>query len=238
MDKCHTTTGCRQSVTRVNTRFAPIGFLLLYSLLLTPCSSIYASEPESALSRMQQRYASVETISGSFRLTYSDLGIEQVESGEFWLKKPALMRWEYRHPEEKLFVADGRETFFYEPLERQVTVQSFTAEELLSTPLKFLLGAQDIEESFFIEPEYEPSEGPGGTRVVRLIPRSEAGYTFLVLEIDGASYDLRRLTIHEQSGNTLEYYFGDLKTNVKVGSGKFRFKIPEGVEVHRMESYE
>ena len=236
MDKRQTTSKRRPFVTRANTRFAPTVFLLFCSLLLAPCSLIYASDAETALERMQRRYASVKTISGSFRLTYSDFGIEQVESGEFWLKKPAFMRWEYRDPEEKLFIADGRETFFYEPLDRQVTVQAFTAEELLSTPLKFLLGAEDIAESFVIEPEYEFGHESEGVQIFRLIPKNETGYTFLILEIDGTSYDLNRLTIREQSGNTLEYYFSGLKTGVKVNDQMFRFKIPDDVEEHRLDN--
>lgn len=228
---------CLLFVSRANKRFVPTVCLLLFCLLF-PTFSVCASEAEDALTGMQRRYASVETISGSFRLTYSDQSIEQAESGEFWLKKPALMRWEYRDPEEKLFVADGRETFFYVPLDKQVTVQSFTAEELMSTPLKFLLGGQDIGEGFLIEPVYEFGDKSGGTQIVRLIPKSEAEYSFLILEIDGKSHDLRRLTIREHSGNNLEYFLTDLKTNVKVSDKKFRFKIPEDAEVHRMENYE
>jgi outer membrane lipoprotein carrier protein len=238
MDNLHTKTDCRQFVKRANTRFAPTVFLLFCSLLLAPCFLVYASDAEEALAAMQRRYASVETISGSFRLTYSDFGIEQVESGEFWLKKPAFMRWEYRHPEEKLFIADGRETFFYEPLDRHVTVQSFTAEELLSTPLTFLLGSKDIGESFVIEPEYDLDPESEGTQIVRLIPKSEMEYTFLVLEIDEASSDLRRLVIRELAGNTLEYLFTDLETNAKVSDKKFSFEFPDDVEVHRLENYE
>lgn len=190
------------------------------------------------MAAMQQHYASAQTISGTFRLTYTDTGIVQMESGKFWLKKPALMRWEYREPYQKLFVADGKETFLYEPLDGQVTVQSFTAEELLSTPLQFLLGGGNIGESYLIEPVAEFEGKSGGERCVRLLPRSEAEYAFLILEIDEASSDLRRLTIQEHTGNTLEYFFADLKTNVKAGDEMFRFKIPEDAEVHRMERYE
>lgn len=222
---------------RGNTRFAPTCCLLLF-ILLIPFSLAYASDAETALEGMQRRYAAVQTISGFFRLSYSDQSIEQVESGEFWLKKPAFMRWEYRHPEEKLFIADGRETFFYVPMDRQVTVQSFTAEELLSTPLKFLLGGSDVEESFFIESGYEFGGEFEGTQTFRLIPKSETEYSFLILEIDEISFDLKRLAIREHSGNILEYVFTDLKTNVKVSDKKFRFKIPEDAEVHRMENYE
>ncbi len=218
-------------------RFAPTVYLLLF-YFLTSSFFVFASDEETAMAGMQRRYASVQTISGSFRLSYSDQSIEQVETGVFWLKKPAFMRWEYRHPEEKLFIADGRETYFYVPGDRQVTVQSFTAEELLSTPLKFLLGAEDAGESFYIEPELVPDKASEGAQFVRLIPKSEADYAFLILEIDKASHDLRRLTIREHSGNILEYAFADLKTDVKVSNKMFRFKIPEDAEVHRMENYE
>ncbi len=224
-------------LSRADTRFAPTECLLFFFLLASVFFA-HASEAETALTGMQRRYAAVQTISGSFRLSYIDQSIEQVESGEFWLKKPAFMRWEYRQPEEKLFIADGRETFFYEPLDRHVTVQSFTADELMSTPLKFLLGAQDIQEAYVIEPATESGIRSEGTQVVRLIPKNEAEYDFLILEIDELSSELRRLAVREKSGNTLEYRFSDLKTNVRVGDEKFRFKIPEGAEVHRMESYE
>jgi len=236
MDRRQTTSKRRPFVTRANTRFTPTGFLIF--ILLIPFPPAYASNAETALEGMQRRYASVETISGSFRLTYSDQGIEQVESGEFWLKKPAFMRWEYRYPEEKLFIADGRETYFYEPLDRQVTVQSFTAEELLSTPLKFLLGAEGIDNSFVVEPEHEIGHESEGMVSVRLTPRSEAEYAFLVLEIDAATSGLRRLTIYEQSGDTLEYQFSDLKMNVKVSNEKFKFKIPDDTEVYRLDNNE
>ena len=235
MNKRQITTSCR-----LQTADYRLPFCLLTSVfcLLTSVSFVFASDAEAALAAMQRRYASVQTISGSFRLTNTDIGIEQVESGEFWLKKPALMSWEYHEPEEMLLVADGKEIFFYVPLDRQVTVQSFTAEELMSTPLKFLLGGKDIEESFFIESGYEFSEGSGNTQIVKLTPKNETLYKFLILEIDEKSSDLRRLTIRELSGRILEYVFTDLKMNVKVSDKKFRFEIPDDVEVHYQESSE
>lgn len=244
MDKQRTATYCRLLASRANTRFAPTDCRLLFCLLatvfflLSPFSLVFAADAESALSGMQRRYASVKTISGFFQISYTSPEIEQVESGEFWLKKPALMRWEYRHPEEKLFVADGKETYFYEPLDRQVTVQPFTAEDLRNTPLKFLLGEEDIGSGFSIEPVHELGKESGGTQTVRLIPKSRMEYAFLILEIDETSFDLRRLAIHEQGGNTLEYIFTDLKTNGKISDRKFRFKIPEDAEVYRMENME
>jgi outer membrane lipoprotein carrier protein len=210
-------------------------------LLLPACcllfflSTAYTSDVETVLSRMQQRYASIDTIAGSFVLTNTaPHGIEQVEKGVFWLKKPALMRWEYSDPEGMLFIADGKESFIYDPRDRQVTVESLTTEELLNTPLKLLLGTGDIEESFHIVAEDETGTGADGTQRVRLVPISETNYSYMVLEIDNASFDLARLTISEPDDSTREYHFTDLKTDVKIEDKDFfSFEIPEGVEVYR-----
>jgi outer membrane lipoprotein-sorting protein len=179
-------------------------------LLLPACcllfflSTAYTSDVETVLDEMQQHYASADTITGSFVLTNrAPQGIEQVERGVFWLKKPALMKWKYSDPEGMLFIADGKKGLLYDPRDRQVTEQSLSTEELLNTPLK-------------------------------LLPISETDYSYLVLEIDNTSFDLIRLTIREQDGNTREYNFTDLKTNVKIEDRDFfRFEIPEGVEVYR-----
>jgi outer membrane lipoprotein carrier protein len=210
-------------------------------LLLPACcllfflSTAYTSDVETVLDEMQQHYASADTITGSFVLTNrAPQGIEQVERGVFWLKKPALMKWKYSDPEGMLFIADGKKGLLYDPRDRQVTEQSLSTEELLNTPLKLLLGNSDIEESFHIVPEDETENGADGTQRVRLVPISETDYSYLVLEIDNTSFDLIRLTIREQDGNTREYNFTDLKTNVKIEDRDFfRFEIPEGVEVYR-----
>jgi outer membrane lipoprotein carrier protein len=210
-------------------------------LLPTACcllfflSTAYTSDVETVLGKMQQRYASADTITGSFVLTNTaPQGIEQVERGVFWLKKPALMKWEYSDPEGMLFIADGKEGLLYDPRDRQVTVQSLTTEELLNTPLKLLLGAGDVEESFHIVPEDETETGTDGAQRVQLVPISETDYSYLDLEIDNTSFDLVRLTIKEQDGNTREYHFTDLKTDVKIEDKHFfRFEIPEGVEIYR-----
>ncbi len=104
---------------------------------------------------LQRRYASVGSISARFTQIYRAPGIEQIESGILFMKKPGLMRWEYRDPETKLFVADGRNAYLYTPGDRQVIIRPFSANELRSTPLRFLLGQGDIEKDFKVARETE-----------------------------------------------------------------------------------
>jgi outer membrane lipoprotein carrier protein len=190
----------------------------------------------SAIAGLQRRYAGVNTMRADFRQTYRAPGVEQTESGTMTMKKPGLMRWEYREPEMKLFVADGRDTYLYTPEDRQVLVQRFTAADLRGTPLRFLLGQGDIEGSFFVswEPDLKPMAS--GTLLLRLTPRSaETGYAHVTIECDGNSFDVRRMVIHERAGNTSEFLFRNLQTNVKIDNKQFQFKIPKGVEVVRLD---
>ncbi len=214
-------------------------FALLHLLFFSCYSLLYAADLTSVVSGLQQRYASVQTIAGDFQQTYRAPGISQVESGSFKLKRPGLMRWEYRIPEEKLFIADGRESFLYVPGDRQVTIQPFSAADLHNTPLELLLGSADINRSYSASWEEELKPKVEGTYLVRLTPRAPmAGYSFIVVELDQRTYDLRRIVIRETIGNTSEFLLTNVITNIKAGDKEFRFKPPKGVEKIRMKGEE
>ncbi len=194
---------------------------------------------DAIVDALQRRYASVETVSGGFQQTYRAPGIYQNESGVFRMKRPGLMRWEYRQPEEKIFIADGREVFLYSPRDRQVTVQPYRASDIHGTPLEFLLGGADIRKAFSVSPESLTKPAVEQTAIVRLTPRTSRGeYEYLVLEIDTKTYDLRRIVIREHGGNTSDFLLTNVTVNAKIGKSYFQFKPPKGVEVVRLESME
>jgi outer membrane lipoprotein carrier protein len=214
---------------------AGIRNIVFLCLLLGFSQAARPADLQDAVAGLQQRYASVETVKGSFRQTYRAPGVSQEESGEFWLKKPGLMRWEYRAPEEQLFVADGRESFLYVPKDRQVTIQPFSAADLHSTPLEFLLGSGDIDKSFNASWETVFKPSTPGTLMVRLVPRKpDIDYSFLVLEIDSRMFDLRRIAVRDPGGSTSEFFLTNVVTNVKLDKKFFQFKTPKNVEEIRL----
>ncbi len=214
------------------------GWILLFcGLAFSVCG--FAADLEALVAGLQQRYASVDTVKADFLQTYHAPGIEQIESGTLWMKKPGLMRWEYRDPETKLFVADGHESYVYVPEDRQVTVQAFSASDMHSTPLEFLLGSGDIKKSFNVSLESEFKPKASGTLLLRLEPFNPVSeYSFFVLEVNENTYDLSRIVIHEPGGSTSEFLITNLETNVQVDDERFRFKIPKGVEVIRFNANE
>jgi outer membrane lipoprotein carrier protein len=198
---------------------------------------VFADDPlTAAVEGLQKRYAAVASVSAEFQQFYRAPGIEQAESGSLLMKKPGLMRWEYRAPERKLFIADGRDTYLYTPEDRQVLVGRLSAAEIRSTPLQFLLGQGDILKSFVASKEGEFRAKFEGSVLLRLTPRSrEPDYAFLVLECDQRTYELRRIVIRELTGNTSEFVLSNLVMNVKIDGKQFQFKIPKGVEVVRVD---
>jgi outer membrane lipoprotein carrier protein len=193
-----------------------------------------AIDLDSVVTAFQERYAAVETVTGYFQHHYRApaQGIEQEESGVFWFKRPGLMRWESRQPEEKLFVVDGKESFHYIPLDYQVYRQPFTPADLRNTPLELLLGSVDIYRNYDVDWELSILPESDLTCLIRLTSHQpEPGYSYLILELDRETWNLQRLIIRETTGNTSEFLFTDVKTNVKIDDRKFEFEPPEGVDI-------
>jgi outer membrane lipoprotein carrier protein len=223
--------GRRNSASAVRAWLAVLGASWIFSIPLAADERL-----DAAVAGMQKRYAAVESISALFEQHYRAPGIDQSESGALWMKKPGLMRWEYRSPETKLFVADGKQTYLYTPEDRQVLVRAYSPSEMHSTPLQFLLGRGDIRKTFAAAWETELTPKMQQTLLIRLSPRSaEPEYAHVVLEIDQGSYDLRRMVIRERTNNISEFIFSNLSTNVRTSSRQFQFKIPKGVEVIRLD---
>jgi len=152
------------------------------------------------------------------------------------MKKPGLMRWEYRDPETKLFISDGRETYLYTPEDRQVLVSRFRPSELHSTPLEFLLGRGDILKNFAVSREDQIKPKVEGTVLLKLVPvESDPNYEYFVLECDAKTFDLRRIVIRESGGNMSEFLLTNLQANIPVDNKRFDFKIPKGVEVIHLD---
>ena len=211
-----------------------IGVLFLFVLLLIACTAA-AADFDAVLSGMERRYASVDTAAGSFRQIYRAPGMALEETGVFKLKRPGLMRWEYRTPEEKLFVADGKECFLYAPTERQVTIYPLTPADLARTPIAFLLGGGNVRRDYTASKETEFKPAFPDTVLLRLTPVRDGGeYVFAALELDAKTFDIRRVIIRG-SGDTSEFLLSDVVMNQKMNDKDFHFKPPRGVEIVRVQ---
>ena len=201
-------------------------------LALGPAQAV-APDPslaESLVKRIEVRHAKTQDLSGKFVQSYRSglLGRELVERGTIAIKRPGRMRWEYKDPEDKLFVSDGESFYFYVPEDRQVIVQQ--QDEQRSLAARLLFGRGGLLEEFEATMD-EPWEE--GVLRVRLTPRGENAElqrAYIDLEPSGR---VRSILLEDVQGNRTQFRFEDLRENTGLKDGLFRFEIPPGVEVIR-----
>jgi outer membrane lipoprotein carrier protein len=204
--------------------------LLLTLLATAPAATQDGDLARSLVRRVEERHARTTDLQGRFTQSYRSglLGREVVERGVVSIKRPGRMRWEYKDPESKLFVSDGRTFYFYVPSDRQVIVAEQDSERSLAARL--LSGKGGLLDEFEASLD-EPLEE--GVLRVRLVPRKEQAEVqraFLDVEPSGR---LRSILLEDLQGNRTRFRFEGLRENIGLPDKLFRFEIPAGVEVIR-----
>lgn len=197
---------------------------------------VRAQAPSAAqlAASLQQKYDTVRDFSADFTQTYRGgvLNRQIKDAGHVTIRKPGKMRWEYKTPEEKLFVSDGTKVYWYVPADKQVRVSPVPTDEGASTPALFLAGKGNITRDFIAATAERPAGFPENTRALRLDPRTpQAEYEWLIIVVDADTFALRGLVTGDSQGGTSSMAFTNLKENVNPADKLFAFTPPRGVEV-------
>jgi outer membrane lipoprotein carrier protein len=181
---------------------------------------------------IDSHYNRLRSLQADFTEIYQGGGIERTESGTMWLKKPGKMRWEYRSPEEKLFVGDGRDAWLYLPAEKQARKSSMRRLEDLRSPLAFLLGKSKLEkelQGLSFAPDVQAAQ-PGNS-MLRGVPRGmEDRVRQVMLEVT-PEHQIVRILVHGTDDSITEYRLNNQRENVEVPDSRFRFTAPPGAEI-------
>jgi outer membrane lipoprotein carrier protein len=197
------------------------------------------SDPAKSLARLlEDHYRKPRTFQAVFLERYSESQKEaRVESGTVYFRRPGQMRWEYESPEKKLFLVDGKTTWFYVPYDRTVTKAPVKESSDWRTPLALLTGKADLSR-LCAKIDLVAQQGiPDAHQVLRCIPKQaespgDAGdFTEVLLEVDASSGDLARIQIRQPGGVQLEYRFGSWRADVPLDASLFRFQVPKGVAI-------
>jgi outer membrane lipoprotein carrier protein len=184
----------------------------------------------SLVRRVEERHAQARDLVARFTQSYRSglLAREVVERGVVSIKRPGRMRWEYKDPEAKLFVSDGKTFYFYVPADHQVIVSEQDIERSLAGRL--LSGRGGLLDEFEASLD-EPLEE--GVLRVKLVPRREqpdVQRAFVDVEPSGR---IRSILLEDVQGNRTRFRFEGVRENTGLRDSLFRFDVPPGVEVIR-----
>ena len=102
---------------------------ILLSILLVgfavPGAVAQRSPTAALIDGVELKLERMEDLSADFVHIYEDpLNRTYREEGHLYLRRPRMMRWEYRTPEEYLYVSDGETVYLYVPADEQVNRES------------------------------------------------------------------------------------------------------------------
>jgi len=195
-----------------------------------------AEDVHSIAAAVDGHYDHLRSLQAEFTEEYRGAGIERTEAGTLWLakggmKKPGKMRWEYRSPEEKLFVSDGKDAWFYVPGDRQARKTDARKLDDIRSPLAFLLGKSKLEkelQGLSLAPDVTPVAAED--LVLRGVPQALADRISEILLEVTPTHQIVRIVINDVDGSVTEYRFSDQQEDVSIPEGRFQFKPPAGTE--------
>jgi outer membrane lipoprotein-sorting protein len=68
-------------------------------------------------------------------------------------------------------------------------------------------------------------------KVLRMYPRRKTDLSEVWIEVDPVGYAIRRLVFVHEDGESQEFLFSNIRTNARLQSSLFNFKVPDGVEI-------
>ncbi|MFH1437521.1 MAG: outer membrane lipoprotein chaperone LolA [Pseudomonadota bacterium] len=188
---------------------------------------------EEVVKKLQDYYDSIVDFQADFEQVYKHkiYDEEKTSSGRVYIARPGKMRWEYKKPEKKLFVADGQYIWVFEESINQVTKQALDQSDL-PVAITFLVGKGRLSDEFDSTLVPHESFAKKGMLVLELKPRNATTqYKKLLMIVDKKKYRVERTIIIDKSGNTNTMRFMEPQINKGISEKKFQFKPPKGATV-------
>ena len=204
--------------------------VLLYCLLFA--SVVRAEEPVlappgSAREQLSLFSSGLETLHARFeqKVIGSDGVVQEETSGQVWLSKPQLFRWEYGGDFPEWVVADGQRVWIYDVALEQVTVQD-QSRAAADSPLTLLTDPGLMDEQFEVREAGEAWD----LQLLELRSRSaESDFERILLGLrDGG---LHLMIMEDAFGLRTELRFHDVQRNPALDGSLFTFEPPDGVDV-------
>lgn len=195
-----------------------------------------ASAADRSLDELLRRVESRYNHAASLRLDFSESYAggrhpAQNESGVLYLRKPGRMRWEYKVPEGKVFLSDGKEVVQYTPDDNRAERSRLKQSDDMRAPLAFLLGKLDFAKEFR---SFQSRPEGADTWIVADAKTENLAYTKVEF-LASPTGEIRRVRVTGQDQSRLDFTFSNEQTNPPLADALFTFHPPPGVRVVAVE---
>lgn len=212
---------------------------------LSQAPDLSAQDARRVVERFERTYRSSQTLQANFLELYLESGKQvRAESGVAYFGRPGKMRWEYRSPENNLYVVDGKWEWFYVPADHTVTRSKAKESADWRTPLALLAGHMKVSR-ICSRVRVDSSQLPAkpGNVVLRCefrgSPDDNRGQhggqpgedSRVLFEVEPASGELSGIIVSDPGGVQVEFRFSDWQFDPRLDGKLFRFEPPQGVAI-------
>ncbi len=196
----------------------------------------FSATVDDVVLNVEKKLRSLRSLQANFSQVYysSTVSTPLNEKGKFYFQKPDWMRWEYKDPEEKIFLYKEGTFLMYFPEDKEVIQSDLSKEKYESEILTLLSGQKKLKDDYTVEFSPFPSDSQK-TWKLKLTPKEESDYTHVLLEIDEKTWLIRKALFFDWAGNKQEFRFSQIKTDVRFRQKVFELDLPPDIEIIKDE---
>jgi len=177
---------------------------------------------------IKKTYSGINTLEARFhqKIYIASLKKDRESDGEFYYKRHRGFLWKYKTPKAMIFLYDGKYIWQADEDKPFVTKEKIRKEKTGGTFLDLIEDITKMDELFNLKQQTRS----GDLDVLELVPKKEGTITSAKLWIDKQNR-VRKLELHEFTGNVNTIEFSSIKTNQSIDDGKFTFKPEKDKQV-------
>ncbi|MEK7238077.1 MAG: outer membrane lipoprotein chaperone LolA [Nitrospirota bacterium] len=197
--------------------------IILFFLLSTVS---YASTLDEVVGRIEKTYSEIKDVKGRFSQTSYIKDLEKTEKyeGEFFIKKPSSMRWNFSKPRDEEIIIKENDIWIYKKSEKQALKSAFSKDAYNHVPIALLNNFGDLKNNFDIKLIKDDT--------LELTPKRKTGFiNKLLLGVNSTDFPVKTFSVFDVYGNKINITIKDVKINSGLEDSIFIFKLQPGVEV-------
>jgi outer membrane lipoprotein carrier protein len=186
------------------------------------------------LKELEKRYTGSQ-FSADFlqESTIKSMEITDFAAGRVYVRYPGMMRWEYEKPEPQVIITDGHKLWIYRPLDNQVMTGNAPVFFRDGKGASFLSDIRLVRQKFTIT--LHPPEGEY-LYELRLVPREKTlNISQIRLYVVPRAFTIARIVTLDDSGDDTRIDIVNPQFNVELDPALFKFDIPPGADVQKID---
>lgn len=201
-------------------------FMSAVYCLLSIVSTSHASTVDEVVGRIQKIYGEIKEVQGKFSQTSYIKDLDKIEryEGEFFIKKPSSIRWNFSKPRDEEIIIKENDIWIYKKSEKQALKSAFSKDAYNHVPIALLNNFGDLKNNFDIKLIKDDT--------LELTPKRRMGFiNKLLLEINSTDFPVKIFSVFDVYGNKINITIKNVKINSGLEDSIFTFKLQPGVEI-------